>query len=207
MTPKIPLRLCKKCPLYHGNCPLQDLDPCIMTKDRQEEGAVARIVVIVLLVAVAAVILFLSCQRDQAETSVDQVGTKSVVELLRQQHKGELSEYDKLILAIAFTESRWNPDAVGKNGDIGFLQITPVYVREANRVSGANFKHEDAFSIDSSLAMFQALQSAYNPTKDIHLGIYFHNKSAAYERAVLENLKLIERYENLRAKLVELHDK
>ena len=33
MTPKIPLSRCRKCPLFHGHCPLNDLDPCILAPD------------------------------------------------------------------------------------------------------------------------------------------------------------------------------
>lgn len=208
MTPKIPLRLCKKCPLYHGNCPLQDLDPCIMTKDRQEEGAVARIVVFVLLVAVAAVILFLSCQRDQAETSVDQVGTKlessrdqvgtkSVVELLRQQHH-ELSEWEELQMAIIWTESHFNTNAVGAAGDRGAMQIVPIYIDEVNRLAGTSYVPTDAFDITKSLEMFEIIQGVYNPTHDRDLAIYYHNKGSSYRAEVLKNLELVHRYEVVR---------
>ena len=130
---------------------------------------------------------------------------QSAMELLRQIHKDELTDFDKLILAIAFTESRFRDDAIGKAGDFGQLQITPVYVREANRISGANFKHEDAFSIDSSHAMFGVIQGYYNPAHRIDEGIYYHNKSANYRRVVMDNLAMIERYESLREKLINLH--
>lgn len=156
-----------------------------------------RVMITVLLLALAA----LSCTR-QLGPSPEQVGTKSAVELLRQQ-RGELSEWQKLVLAIAFTESRFNPDAVGKAGDYGCLQITPVYVREANRVSGANYCHEDAFDIDMSLAMFSAIQDEYNPQRDMELAIRLHNKSAAYRRSVLDNLAMIERMEEFRAIIIE----
>ena len=197
MTPKIPLRLCKKCPLYHGNCPLQDLDPCIMTKDRQEEGAVARIVVIVLLVAVAAVILFLACQRDQVETSPEQVLNKSAVELLRQQHH-ELSEWEELQMAIIWTESRFRTDAVGAAGDRGAMQIVPIYIDEVNRLAGTSYVPTDAFDVTKSLEMFEIIQGVYNPTHDRDLAIYYHNKGSSYRAEVLKNLELVHRYEVVR---------
>lgn len=127
----------------------------------------------------------------------------SAVELLRNQRREELTEWNRLIMAIAWTESKFNPDAVGSSQDYGCLQITPTYCAEVNRISGANFKHEDAFDIDSSLAMFDAMQSHYNPDHDIDTAIHFHNKSASYKRVVLENLELIKRYETFRAKLIE----
>lgn len=127
----------------------------------------------------------------------------SAVELLRNQRREELTEWNRLIMAIAWTESKFNPDAVGNSQDYGCLQITPTYCAEVNRISGANFKHEDAFDIDSSLAMFDTMQSHYNPDHDIDTAIYFHNKSASYRRIVLENLELIKRYETFRTKLIE----
>lgn len=203
MTPRIPLRICRDCPHYRGYCPLTDLDPCPKAEQAEDLRIRNRIGWAVTIIAslLSAVLLLSSCRRAPEPQPI--IPKWSAVELLRQQHKGELSEYDKLILAIAFTESRWNPDAVGKNGDLGFLQITPVYVREANRVSGANFKHEDAFSIDSSLAMFAAIQGHYNPSRDIEEAIYRHNKSPEYRRRVLESLEMVERYELIRAKLIE----
>lgn len=129
----------------------------------------------------------------------------SAMELLRKQHRNDLTEWDKLVLAIAYTESRFRDDAVGTAGDSGILQITELYVREANRVSGANFKHEDAFCVDSSLVMFAAIQDFYNPSHDIDQAIYRHNKSESYRRTVLENLEMINRYEALRAKLIMTH--
>jgi len=114
-----------------------------------------------------------------------------------------LDDWDKLILAISYTESKFNPDALGKNRDAGILQITPIYVSEVNRISGAAFEHKDAFDIDASLDMFDAMQEAKNPRRDLDTAIYFHNKAPYYRKAVLENLALIERYETLRAKLLE----
>ena len=128
----------------------------------------------------------------------------STIELLTEYY-GEpepaLTDFDKLTLAIALTESRFQPDAVGKDDDLGILQIRPVFVEEANRVSGSNFRHEDAFDIDSSLAMFNAVQSHYNAEHDLEKAIRLHNKADWYRAKVLENYDLICRMEIVRAKL------
>lgn len=129
----------------------------------------------------------------------------SAMELLRKQHRDDLTEWDKLILAISFTESRFNPDAVGKAGDTGHLQITPVYVKEINRLYGTDYTIEDAFDIDKSLEMFYLMQQFKNPTGNLEQAIYYHNKSAQYLNTVKENLAMIERYEALRKKLIEIH--
>ena len=41
-------------------------------------------------------------------------------------------DWDKLIPAIATVESNNNPNAVGKNGEIGILQISPIVLEEFN---------------------------------------------------------------------------
>lgn len=158
-----------------------------------------RILLLIVLLASAT-----HCTNSPQSNPTESDGIKtSAVELLRSQHREELTEWDKLILAISYTESKFKTDAVGNSQDYGCLQITPSYCAEVNRISGANFKHEDAFDIDSSLAMFDAMQSHYNPDHDIDMAIYFHNKSASYKRVVLENLELIKRYETFRAKLTQ----
>ena len=130
----------------------------------------------------------------------------STIELLKEYYgepEPSLTDFDKLTLAIALTESRFQPDAVGKDDDLGILQIRPVFVEEANRVSGSNFRHEDAFDIDSSLAMFNAIQSHYNAEHDLDKAIRLHNKADWYRAKVLENYALICRMEIVRAKLVQ----
>lgn len=129
--------------------------------------------------------------------------TATLVDTIPVSANPELSEWDKLILAISFTESRWNPDAVGKAGDSGHLQLLPIYVREVNRLYGTNYTIEDAFDIDLSLQMFLLMQMYYNPKQNLDEAIRLHNKSAAYRETVLKNLAMIDRYEVLRAKLIE----
>lgn len=154
---------------------------------------------IVLLIAIVALS---AC----AENEPEQEYHWSTIELLKEYY-GEpepaLTDFDKLTLAIALTESRFQPDAVGKDDDLGILQIRPVFVEEANRVSGLNFRHEDAFDIDSSLAMFNAVQSHYNAEHDLDKAIRLHNKADWYRARVLENYELICRMEIVRAKLVQ----
>lgn len=113
-----------------------------------------------------------------------------------------LSDWEVLQMAIAFTESRFKADAVGKSGDSGIYQIMPIYVREVNRLSGdERYTHEDAFDIGKSIEMFNTLQGFKNPEHDIELAIRHHNKSAAYRRTVLENCEMVRRYETLRSAL------
>lgn len=145
-------------------------------------------------------LLVVGCSKPVEEEEIPQW---SAVELLRKQHKEELSEWDKLIMAISFTESRWNPDAVGSAHDSGHLQLVPIYVAEVNRLYDTEYTIEDAFDISKSLEMYELMQQAYNPSRDINRAIYYHNKSESYKQTVLRNLELVRNYEAIRAKLIE----
>lgn len=122
---------------------------------------------------------------------------RSAVQMLRQQ-RGTLSPWEELQMAIIYTESRFDPAAVGASQDYGLYQMTPVYVREVNRVAGTDYAHADAFDPDKAVEMFAILQAHYNPDKDTDLAIRYHNRSAAYRAEVLRNLELIRRYETAR---------
>ena len=53
---------------------------------------------------------------------------------------------DRLVEALVRTESRGNASAVGDNGKaLGILQIHEVMVKDFNRITGNNYRHEDMF--------------------------------------------------------------
>ena len=147
-------------------------------------------------------ILVLAALGSKAETTQKEPVIEQPVEEVEAQ-RDTLSDWQLLQLAIALTESRFDPDAVGNNEDYGILQITPVYVQEVNRISGANYAHTDAFDISMAVDMFDILQARYNPGKDIATGIYYHNKSDAYRRRVMDNIEVIRRYERIRSRVTE----
>ena len=201
MTPRIPIRYCKKCPHYHGHCPLADLDPCPMAEYIDDDRMRTRIGVVMTLIVgiiIAAIILFAGCTPKKPEPKY--IPKFTTMELLHLQHD-DLSRWDKLILAIAFTESRFRPEVVGTSNDTGILQITHPYVNEVNRLYNTDYILEDAFDIGKSIEMYDLLQGYYNPNKNIEEAIRYHNKSPQYRKTVLDNLEMIERYEVLRAEL------
>lgn len=120
---------------------------------------------------------------------------------------GTLTEWQELQLAIAMTESRFNPEAKGATGDLGLLQITPIYAREATRLAkGTEYSHNDALDPRKSLEMFNVVQGYHNPTRDIAKAIRLHNPGGAsigYEAKVLANLKFIKRMEAAREAVME----
>lgn len=117
-----------------------------------------------------------------------------------------LSDWQVLEMAIAFTESRFKTDAMGKAGDTGILQIRPIYVKEVNRLSGRDYTIEDALDPCMSFEMFNIVQGAWNPTKDMEEAIRLHNKSPYYRKVVLDNVDLIRRAEEMRRIIINFGD-
>jgi hypothetical protein len=172
------------------------------TEEERMRTRIGLVCTFIVAVICAAVLVFAGCSGSNP-TESDGIKHWSAVQLLREQHKDELTDFDKLTFAIALTESRFNPKADSGAGDYGVLQLREIYLAEVNRIAGTSYTIEDAFDIDKSLAIFQALQAHYNPTKDLDKAIYYHNKSAAYKRAVMENYELICRAEEVRSKLIK----
>lgn len=121
--------------------------------------------------------------------------------LVREEYRA-LTEWEVLELALILTESKGNPDAVGKTNDKGALQITPVFVAEANRISGKGYTHDDAFSVEKSLEMFSIVQARHNPDSSIDRAISLHNKGAAYAARVKRNMEIVRRMEAARKAIV-----
>ena len=70
------------------------------------------------------------------------------------------------IPALVQVESRGDPNALGKNNDRGILQITPILVKEVNRISGLAYTHDDAWDPEKSIEMFYIIAQKYCPEHD-----------------------------------------
>ncbi len=102
------------------------------------------------------------------------------------------SDWDYFVGALIFTESRGNSKAIGKTNDFGILQITPIYVREANRILKENkYTHTDALDSLKSLEMFGIVQSYHNPDRCIFKAIKLHNPNAGqwYEDRIVNKME------------------
>ena len=202
MTQRIPLRRCRKCLHYRREtCQLPDLDPCdfapISGKTHPRCWARAEVYIIAALAIIAAAALFFACRKPAPEAPPAEQPVDAV-ELLRNLHRDDLTSWQLLQLAIIYTESRFNADALGAAGDAGLYQITPIYVAEVNRIAGTDYRPEDAFDPDKAVAIFAAMQDHYNPSRDPDLALHYHHKGESYRRAVLDNLEVIRRYEAAR---------
>nr|DAY73183.1 MAG TPA: hypothetical protein [Caudoviricetes sp.] len=91
-------------------------------------------------------------------------------------------DWNKLIEAIIWRESRGNDNSVNhKSNAVGCLQITPIYLKQCNKIAGhEKYKLSDRYSRSKSIEMFNLYQSYFNPEKDLHLAIKLHNPRANY---------------------------
>ena len=196
MSPQSYTRNCRDCAHQRDNrCTLSPYEPCDFRPARRIPAA-WKVVAILAGATIAAAILALCTAKP--EPTAEAVPHHSAVQLLRQQHRDDLTDWQMLTLALMLTESRFTPEAVGAAGDRGILQLLPVYVEEANRLAGTHYTPEDAHDIGKALEIFGIVQGAYNPGHDIEAGIYHHNKSSAYKTKALANLETIRRYEAAR---------
>lgn len=89
------------------------------------------------------------------------------------------TEWEIFLEALIYTESRGDSQAVGRTDDVGILQITPVYVREVNRIlREERYTLEDRRDSLKSLEMFHVVQDYWNPERDIARAIRLHNPGA-----------------------------
>ena len=103
-------------------------------------------------------------------------------------NKNSRFDWNHVIDAIIEVESEGKTDAVDKSGkSCGILQITPVLVKDCNRIlekkkSSKRYSMGDRFSAKKSKEMFLLFQSFYNPKNDVELAIRSWNGGINYTK-------------------------
>ena len=93
--------------------------------------------------------------------------------------------WTKVINAIAIVESNNNPRAVGGGGSVGLLQITPILVRDCNKIlarqnSSKRYTLADRYNPEKSKEMFVIIQEYYNPQHNVEKAIRLWNGGPGY---------------------------
>ena len=80
-----------------------------------------------------------------------------------------LTDFELIELAIIWQETKANPNPRYSDGKSeGILQITPIYVKEANRILGkSEYTIHDRRNPLKSHEMFLVVQNYHNPQKDV----------------------------------------
>ena len=102
--------------------------------------------------------------------------------------QGSRFDWNPVIDAIIEVESEGKADAVDKGGkSCGILQITPVLVKDCNRIlelrkSSKRYAMNDRFSVSKSKEMFLLYQSFYNPKNSVEVAIRSWNGGMNYTK-------------------------
>lgn len=126
-----------------------------------------------------------------------------------QEQERQLSDWDIMLLGLIKVESEGNTKAVSTANARGILQLTPIYVKEANRLSkmyglGKTYTHDDAFDIVKSIEMFEIVSShkykQKNEKERIRAIIKGHNPTAGewYSKRVYKAMEEIKTNEAVR---------
>ena len=89
------------------------------------------------------------------------------------------AEWELFILALIEVESGGDSTCVGMDDDVGILQITPICVKEVNRILGVQaYALSDRYSVKKSLEIFDIIQRHKNPRLDTRLAAKIWNPHA-----------------------------
>ena len=115
---------------------------------------------------------------------------------------GNLSDWDIFTLALMKVESDYNNDAVSSVGAKGYFQMTPVYVKEVNRVHHTNYTFAQVTDFNKAYEIFDLMQKAHNPNYDMKKALELHNgKHEWYNKRVFKTMEQIKLYEEMRSKV------
>ena len=170
-------------------------------------NAIENAFVITVLVLVVSVIFYRSSAIYNPYQKPNKCQSEQIDKPIETTH--EISAFDIFVLALIEVESENDAQAVGKADDAGILQITPIFLQEANRVQGERvYELDDRFSIQRSLEMFYDINNFHNPDLDIDKAIKIHNPKASsyYKRKILKKIKEIEKRESVRNAVVTFNN-
>lgn len=79
----------------------------------------------------------------------------------------DMDNYNRIIFiqSVIHIESKGNPLAIGSKNDAGILQITPICVKEANRIIKQKiYTLNDRFNVKKAIEIFNIIQNHHNPS-------------------------------------------
>lgn len=110
-----------------------------------------------------------------------------------------LTDFELIELAIMWQESKGNPNPKHSDGKSeGILQITPIYVKEANRILGkSKYTLYDRKNPLKSHEMFLVVQNYHNPEKDVKKAVILHNNGKRYFDEVIDRYNCLKLYQEM----------
>ena len=116
-----------------------------------------------------------------------------------------LSDWELFTLALMKVESNYDPNAVSSVGAMGYFQITPIYVKEVNRVHHTDYTFDQVTDFSKAYEIFDLMQKAHNPSYDMDKALTLHNGDHLwYKKRVYSAMNDIRLYEDMRKKLKDI---
>lgn len=111
----------------------------------------------------------------------------------------KLTDWELFTLALVKVESGYKSDVVSEAGATGYFQMTPIYVKEVNRVHGTDYSFEQVKDFKTANEIFKLMQDAHNPEYEIDRAIELHNgKKNWYKKRIYKAMEDIAKYEEIR---------
>lgn len=116
--------------------------------------------------------IYLQTNRGKANKDSDTINNDTIL-------VDSVNHKDLLVNSFMIIESSNNPNAMnGKHH--GILQLSPIMIREANRIIGSNkYKLSDRMNKDKSIEIFHLVMERHNPKYDIKRACYIWNPTAS----------------------------
>lgn len=146
---------------------------------------------ILLITAVATMGLATKVKRDNelVERVADTASVEpSVVDATCEDISAD-DDWALFIDALAWVESGWNTQALGIKNDVGWLQLTPIMVADANEILGAEYYTlDDRYFKERSIEIFNVVMNERNPDRDKHFALKIWNPKApvSYHTKVMD---------------------
>lgn len=157
-----------------------------MKRDEDIKGMIAWVAFSFVLFAVAVWAL---CQEYRYGGNPNEEIEEVVIEVNQ-----DSLDWEDFTRALIWVESKGDSKAVGSKDDIGVLQLTPILVRDVNRILGYDvFTLEDRLDSLKSVEMFNIIQDHYNPEHCKHFALKIWNCYApiSYHRKVMDKFNEI----------------
>ena len=136
------------------------------------------------------ILLHSTIERAKEKYTAHEIAEKETVTVTQDE------DWSTFIKALAWVESRWDDNAINSKQAVGYLQLTPILVKDVNRIIGTNnYTLENRNDRELSIEMFNIIMDNYNPQHDKHLAMKIWNPYAklSYHRAVMN------KYEELKS--------
>lgn len=117
----------------------------------------------------------------------------------------KLTEWEIFKVALAWVESEFDSTICREDTNAGgILQLTPIYIKEVNRLLGYDkWVIDDRLDPTKSFQIFEDMMSYKNPSRDIDTAIKLHNPKAGkwYYKRILKRMEQVRSYEDARYNL------